>query len=750
MDDERIEVPCIILQHGIDYGSVFYKIYYHHQLNIKMTQPHRFLFLLGYAALLFIFNYLAFGKILPQLDEKSIWFFSGVVSLLLGKLLTSPYFTKPADSISYASIAFFALVFVSESVTGKIQNSIYYLLIFYYGVVILIGSVSILLKDSSERRKQQMGQTYFQLSELLGNQNAIFSSVAIFAIWVFHDPGRQQFYPTIAWAITAIQPHNFIADTIRKIRNIWKIRFFAKSIGQISSFQTPNILTVRQGSESKIKFGEVLAVKDRFSASGLAIALNYIGRNEELLLRGLQVPLVEELKFRKWKTLFDLPLNHVAKLPVNSETEFAIQKLKEEYNVDNIIGLVMQDSSIQKLYFEVINAIDLEVGRILEVTVGSDRVLYQLMNGLTKDEIIFQKNKYGYARGEALVVGKWNESKNYFSSSKWIPNSNGLVHIIESQEDKPTKNKIGHFPKSNYNIEISDVNSLVTHNTAILGILGIGKTMLAIELVDRITNANINVICIDLTNQYQKELKGLIDMKVSEKFFQEIRTVGEEGKNLVSLNVEEGGSVNQFKELLKNYLSEFVNNSKSRLTIINPSEFEVWRQDSKPYNNKASMVSLTPCEITSIISEATLDILQENGMSEEAKVCLVYEEAHSLVPEWSSAVNEGDKAATNATARSILQGRKYGMGCLLITQRTANVTKTILNQCNSIFAMRTFDDTGKAFLDNYIGSEYSGILPNLAEREAVFFGKASSCENPVLIRLNDRDKFLEAFYHSSQ
>ncbi len=85
------------------------------------------------------------------------------------------------------------------------------------------------------------------------------------------------------------------------------------------------------------------------------------------------------------------------------------------------------------------------------------------------------------------------------------------------------------------------------------------------------------------------------------------------------------------------------------------------------------------------------------------------------------------------------------MGCLLITQRTANVTKTIQNQCNSIFAMRTFDETGKNFLSNYIGTEYTNRLSSLEARQAVFYGKASSCENPVLIRLNDRDKFIESF-----
>ena len=59
--------------------------------------------------------------------------------------------------------------------------------------------------------------------------------------------------------------------------------------------------------------------------------------------------------------------------------------------------------------------------------------------------------------------------------------------------------------------------------------------------------------------------------------------------------------------------------------------------------------------------------------------------------------------------------------------------------------MRTFDDTGKSFLANYIGSEYSSKLSSLEARHAVYYGKSSSCENPVLLKLNDRQDFLKVF-----
>lgn len=270
--------------------------------------------------------------------------------------------------------------------------------------------------------------------------------------------------------------------------------------------------------------------------------------------------------------------------------------------------------------------------------------------------------------------------------------------------------------------------------------------MLSIEIVERLMSEKIKVVCIDLTNQYANLLKDFYNSEIEEKSLKELYELGSGGKSNVSKHVEEGGSINDIRDAILNDLKTLIVSEKDKfIKIYNPSGFEVWRQDSKLYANEASMASLTPTEITQIISDCTLSICQNMAMTDNARVCLIYEEAHSLIPEWNSVACEGDKAATNGTARAILQGRKYGLGCILITQRTANVTKTILNQCNTIFAMRTFDDTGKNFIANYIGTDYAEKLSTLQERQAVFYGKASSCENPVLIGLNDRDDFLKVF-----
>lgn len=252
---------------------------------------------------------------------------------------------------------------------------------------------------------------------------------------------------------------------------------------------------------------------------------------------------------------------------------------------------------------------------------------------------------------------------------------------------------------------------------------------------------NIKIVVLDLTSQYAPQLAPYYDSQAQQPNLEQLQQAGPPGKTNCKQNVAEGGSVQAFQALLKQQLAAFMVDPTAKLRFYNPTTFEVWRQDSKPFSGVASMAQLTPTEITRIITEVCLDVCSD-AMSDQARLCIVYEEAHSLIPEWNAVVAEGDRAAANGTSKAILQGRKFGLGCLVITQRTANVTKTILNQCNTVFALRVFDATGMEFLRNYVGDDYANVLSTLEDRHAVIFGRASSCSDPVLVRLNDRNKFL--------
>jgi hypothetical protein len=146
-------------------------------------------------------------------------------------------------------------------------------------------------------------------------------------------------------------------------------------------------------------------------------------------------------------------------------------------------------------------------------------------------------------------------------------------------------------------------------------------------------------------------------------------------------------------------------------------------------------------EVTAKFVEAAFNELSRDeltpGVEQPARLCIVFEEAHSLIPEWNQVAQDADKQQVNRTARKVLQGRKYGLGSLIVTQRTANVTKTILNQCNTIVALQSFDQTGLDFLRNYMGEGYSQAISTLPRLHGILVGRASCSRRPVIFAVSN-------------
>jgi hypothetical protein len=405
-------------------------------------------------------------------------------------------------------------------------------------------------------------------------------------------------------------------------------------------------------------------------------------------------------------------------------------------------------------------------GTILKTMIYGQETLYQVINGNAKEELLENFDRHGFIIGIARKLGKYIVERKDLDVSKWMPSTFSPLFLAFPGEvtDERLKeiavNSIGRLPDTDLEIPIKDIDAIVTHNTAILGILGIGKSCLAYELIKRISEKGIKIICIDITNEYKQELLPYLPtanaiISDDENAFNPINTrydyIHTESNG--TKNPEKSGNVNEYKEAIRKDLCQFVFNSDSipedktfdaikKVRIYNLDYHKASRGEKIGYN--VITTDLTQAEKTRIVSEELFKILMKIPLAAEkkAKVLLVFEEAHSLIPEWNSVANEGDKNATNGTAKVILQGRKYGLGSLVITQRTANVSKSILNQCNTIFALRVFDDTGKSFLENYIGEDYANTLATLEERHAIAIGKGLKLKQPVIIRLNDRESII--------
>ncbi len=114
---------------------------------------------------------------------------------------------------------------------------------------------------------------------------------------------------------------------------------------------------------------------------------------------------------------------------------------------------------------------------------------------------------------------------------------------------------------------------------------------------------------------------------------------------------------------------------------------------------------------------------------------VLLEEAHSFIPEWNFAT-PGQRDSVNNTTRLIMQSRKYGIRFLIVSQRTAVVSKSALSQCDNYVVFRTIDHTGLEYIEALAGTAFRETLSNLRRYEALCMGPAFNSDQPVIIELD--------------
>ncbi|WNV04033.1 DUF87 domain-containing protein [Candidatus Methylospira mobilis] len=120
--------------------------------------------------------------------------------------------------------------------------------------------------------------------------------------------------------------------------------------------------------------------------------------------------------------------------------------------------------------------------------------------------------------------------------------------------------------------------------------------------------------------------------------------------------------------------------------------------------------------------------LPEGGR--ERPLLLVLEEAHAYL----SKENAGTAAV--AVRKVAKEGRKYGVGMMIVSQRPSEIDSTILSQCGTIFAMRLANDTDRGHVTSAASDNLKGLfemLPVLRTGEAIIVGEAVSLPVRTLI-----------------
>ncbi len=709
------------------------------------------------------------GFLTDSSNNYNLLFISGALLLIFGTYITEPFFTKPVDVITNSIAVFLALLSVKEpsAFTG-------YKFLLYSSVALCFSSI-LLIFLSQLFKADKLQKALMDLVTRIGQSKVVFSLIYLLTIYSYfkNEPIEYIVFITF-WVlfITQFVVEDMILFFSKLLSYVLDKKNDREIIGEAMGCENPFLYNIeidyRKHSPSTTEKGNLvyLSLENSKGAVGIIINEKHLLNKKWItvyLLSENNSPLKIDFKSNEFisgsKTIYSKD-NSVYKLNLNDITDGKQRDIvSKNYlykNRNNYIGYITVGSDIDKIKFHsLIDASNakymlLKEGSVVKTEIYNSDVLYQIIDGKTNEEELEKHNTYGYVTGIAKKLGKYNTDKEELEVVKWLPNIYAPVFFDDTESVASNLLSIGNLPETNLEIIIKDVEALITHNTAILGILGIGKSCLTFELIQKVIDnlPNVKIVCIDITNQYKIELKEYIseDLLQEELSDETLKRFKDGSKTTGTAdNPASWGNEYFYKTKLDEDLASFIGQGDKRVLTINPDWHSVSKAGSQ-YKIQHK-VDLTIAEKTRIISERLFMLAKgtwEGSSAEEqrlnkAKLLIVFEEAHSLVPEWNSTANPGDQSASNGTAKVILQGRKYGFGSIVVTQRTANISKSILNQCNTIFALRVFDDTGKQFLENYIGRDYSNTLPTLDERHAIVVGKALKLKQPVIVRLNDME-----------
>ncbi|MCC7291845.1 MAG: ATP-binding protein [Phycisphaerales bacterium] len=219
---------------------------------------------------------------------------------------------------------------------------------------------------------------------------------------------------------------------------------------------------------------------------------------------------------------------------------------------------------------------------------------------------------------------------------------------------------------------------------------------------------------------------------------------------------QEGGAGAQFVPYLCIRLRTMLSDPLLR-SVVNPAgavTLAGWLKDllADGAAGQVSVIdlSLVPSDVLhvviAVLARATFEALQRHRRitKQALPTVLVLEEAHTFVHRARSeeeSLSSPEHMCRRTFERIAREGRKFGLGLLVSSQRPSELSPTVLAQCNTFLLHRIVNDRDQELVQRLVPDNLGGLLselPTLPTRHAILLGWATPV--PVLVEMRDLPK----------
>ena len=144
--------------------------------------------------------------------------------------------------------------------------------------------------------------------------------------------------------------------------------------------------------------------------------------------------------------------------------------------------------------------------------------------------------------------------------------------------------------------------------------------------------------------------------------------------------------------------------------------------------------------VVGLLSRALFEVMfwgrELADVGKQRPVLIVFEEAHRYLPSGEGFFIQG--YARRSVQRILKEGRKYGLGAILVSQRPSELDETLLSQSGTFIALRLSNGQDQGRVKSAVPDELAGLvdlLPALRTGEAIVSGEATQIPSRVRVQL---------------